>query len=454
MRLFRIPVLLALSAAVLAGVPLTAQVPQKPPTPKTAVDSTAAAAADSTKADTADSTASDTTDNAAANVTDSIAASATDSTDSTRTDSTPTLERPPEPPEPAARWRTSWFPYLAGGANDSPVLSFRLRHWQAADYEARSTYTAAFNADAGIAPKGSRYVSATFRVPEYWKGWRLAAQATAERQARLGYFGLGNDTEFDKNASTDEMPFPYRMRRTRYRVLAEVTRQIKGPLHAALLTGYTRARFTSLPGSSAFKTDFPSGDFTQHDVSGRLALIYDTRDNEYNTHQGLLLEAGTQAGTGGNGYTRQYAILRGYLQVREGTVLAARLAGAGMGGTSSLDARFTLPGWEKEVPVLGGQYSHRGLDYGRLTGRGVLFGNFEVRHDVLPFGDLGAITLVAFLDAGRVFEKEGFKLTTKDMKVGGGGAIALRILRSTILEFNFGTGPDGFNFSVGNGWMF
>jgi outer membrane protein assembly factor BamA len=363
-------------------------------------------------------------------------------------------EGTPEPGEPAARWRTSWFPYLAGGANDTPVLSIRLRHWQPAEYEARTTYTAAFNADAGIASRGSRYVSATFKAPGYWKGWRLALQATAERQARLGYFGLGNDTQFDKNADTDETPFPYRMRRTRYRGMAEVTRQIKGPLQVALLTGYTRARFTSLPGPSAFVTDFPSGDFTEHDVSGRLALIYDTRDNEYNTHQGLLLEAGSQVGSGGDGYTRQYAILRGYLQVREGTVLAARLAGSGMGGTSSLDARFSLPGWEKEVPVLGGEYSHRGIDYGRLTGRGVLFGNFEVRHDVLPFGDLGAVTLVAFLDAGRVFEEEGFRLTTKDMKVGGGGAVALRILRSTILEFNFAGGPDGFSFSVGNGWMF
>lgn len=444
MRSFRISMLLMLFA-VLAGAPMSAQVPQKAPTPK---------AADSTAADTTDSTAADTRDSTAANAIDSIAASAVDSTDSTRTDSTPTIERPPELPEPAARWRTSWFPYLSGGANDSPVLSFRVRHWQAADYEARSTYTAAFNADAGIAPKGSRYVSASYRAPEYWKGWRLVLLGAAERQARLGYFGLGNNTVFDKDADTPQMPFLYRMRRTRYRVTAEVTRHIKGPLHVALQTAYTRARVTALPGPSVFRTDFPSGDFTQHDVSGRLALIYDTRDNEYNTHQGLLLEAGTQAGTGGDNYSRQYAILRGYLQVREGTVLAARLAGAGMGGTSSFDARFTLPGWEKEVPVLGGQNSHRGIDYGRLTGRGVLFGNFEVRHDVLPFGDLGAITLVAFLDAGRVFEQEGFKLTTKDMKVGGGGAVAIRILRSTILEFNFGGGPDGFQFSVGNGWMF
>jgi hypothetical protein len=38
--------------------------------------------------------------------------------------------------------------------------------------------------------------------------------------------------------------------------------------------------------------------------------------------------------------------------------------------------------------------------------------------------------------------------------VGGGGGIALRILRATIFVFNFAGGPDGFNFSVGNGWMF
>jgi len=361
---------------------------------------------------------------------------------------------PGEVPEPAPRWRTSWFPYLAGGANDTPVLAFRVRHWQPADYEARSTYTAALNADAGIASRGSRYLSVSYRAPAYWDGWRLSVQGAMERQARYGYFGLGNDTEFDKDADTDETPFPYRMRRTRYRVTAEVTREIKSPFQVALLTGFTRARFTSLPGPSAFVSDFPSGEITQHDFSGRLALIYDTRDNEYNTHQGLLLEAGTQAGSAEDGYTRQYAIFRGYLQVREGTVLAARLAGSGMGGTSSLDARFTIPGWEKEIPVLGGEYSHRGLDYGRLTGRGTLFGNFEVRHDLLPFGDLGAISLFAFLDAGRVFEAENFRLTAEDLKVGGGGGVAFRILRSTIITLNFAGGPDGFNFSLGNGWMF
>ncbi|MEO6056067.1 MAG: BamA/TamA family outer membrane protein [Gemmatimonadales bacterium] len=357
-------------------------------------------------------------------------------------------------PPPGARWRTSYFPYLTGGANDSPVLAFRLRHWQPADYEARTTYTAALNADAGIAPRGSRFVSLQFKAPGLRDGWRLAAQGVLERQSRYGFTGLGNETRYDTDLVGKDNPFLYRMRRTRYRLSAEVTRRIKGPFQVALLTEYEHARFTSLPGPSVFASDFPSGELKQDDVAGRLALVYDTRDNEYNTHQGLLLEAGTQIGSGGDGYTRQYAILRGYLSVREGTVLAARIAGSGMGGTPSLDARFTLPGWERQVPVLGGEYSHRSLDYGRLTGRGTLFANVEVRHDLLPFGDLGAIALLAFLDAGRVFEQEDFRLTTEDMKVGGGGGIALRILRSSIFTFNFAGGPDGFNFSVGSGWMF
>jgi len=147
-------------------------------------------------------------------------------------------------------------------------------------------------------------------------------------------------------------------------------------------------------------------------------------------------------------------VLRGYVSPREGTVIAARLAASGMGGDPTLNARYYVPTWENQIPVLGGQYSHRSFDTGRFAGKHVLFGNLEVRHDLLPFGDLGAITLLAFLDAGRVFEGESFELTADDVKVGGGGGVALRILRSSIFTFNFAGGPDGFNYSVGSGWMF
>jgi outer membrane protein assembly factor BamA len=357
-----------------------------------------------------------------------------------------------EPPR-APPWRTSYFPYLTGGTNDGPVLAFRVRYWQPADYEDRVTARAALNADAGITSRGSRHAYLQFRAPRIKQGWRLDTKVGARREVRYGYFGLGNETQFNKDTVTDAEPFIYRVRRTRYRGLVEVTREITGPLSAAVLGDVESTRFTALPGPSIFKTDF-SPELKQTDVSGRLALVYDTRDNEYSTHQGLLLEAGAQVGSGGAGYTRLYTVLRGYLTVREGTVVAARLGASGIGGSPPLDARFIIPGWEKEIPVLGGQYSHRSFDTGRLAGRHVLFGNLEVRHDLLAFGDLGAITLLAFTDAGRVFEGENFKLTTKGVKWGGGGGVALRILRSTIFAFNFAGGPDGFNYSVGTGWMF
>jgi Omp85 superfamily domain len=362
-------------------------------------------------------------------------------------------QSPDEPPEQTP-WRTSYFPYLAGGSNDGPVVAFRVRHWQPAEYEDRVTANGALNADVGITPRGSRGAVVHFRAPQLLQHWRLDAKAGALREVRFGYFGLGNDAGYDKDAVTDAQPFLYRVRRTRYRVSTEVTRQLgEGPFQLAVLGDFENARFTSLPGPSLFRSDAGS-ELKQTDASGRLALVYDTRDNEYNTHQGLLLEAGFQAGSGGDGYARLYTVLRGYLTVREGTVVAARLAASGMGGTPSLDARYSIPAWEKEIPVLGGQYSHRSLDTGRLAGKDVLFGNLEVRHDLLAFGDLGAVTLIGFVDAGRVFEGEGFKVTTSDLKVGGGGGIGLRILRSTIFTLNLAGGPDGFNYSVGSGWMF
>jgi hypothetical protein len=61
---------------------------------------------------------------------------------------------------------------------------------------------------------------------------------------------------------------------------------------------------------------------------------------------------------------------------------------------------------------------------------------------------------VAFVDAGRVFEQEHFRITTNGLKVGGGGGIAIRLLRSTIFTFNLARGDEGWNFTMNGGWLF
>jgi outer membrane protein assembly factor BamA len=347
----------------------------------------------------------------------------------------------------------SYFPFISAGDNDGPLISLRAHYWQPAEYEARNTYVAAVDAAAGVTAGGGRYALIQFQGPQRWPGWRVQGGALAERLVRFGYFGLGNDTEKNSDLLTEDNPFLYRVRRIRYRGEAEVTRRIHGPLQVALQGALEQVRFTTLPGPSLFLQDFGEG-IEEDDATARLAVVYDTRDNEYNTRKGLLLEAGALVGSGNDGYSRIYSILRGYYPVREGTIVAARLAGSGMGGTPTLNARYTLPGWERGVTVLGGEWSQRAFDTGRFGGEGTLFGNLEVRHDLLPLGDLGAITLLGFVDAGRVFEGESFRLTTEDLHVGGGGGVAVRVLRSTIFLFNFAGGPDGFNFTMSTSWMY
>jgi hypothetical protein len=78
--------------------------------------------------------------------------------------------------------------------------------------------------------------------------------------------------------------------------------------------------------------------------------------------------------------------------------------------------------------------------------------HLELRQTILDFADFGAVGVVAFLDAGRV--QEGYEGESKDLRVGGGGGISLRILRSTQLGLNFAGGPEGFLFSMGAGWSF
>ena len=350
-------------------------------------------------------------------------------------------------------WRLSYFPYIAGLANDGPAYFLRARYWQPAEYEARNTYTAALDGAVGATSEGSRLALLRFRAPGLWKDWRLDALVGAERLVRYGYFGLGNATEKNDDLVTEDTPFIYRVRRIRYEGRVEVTRRISGPFHAALRAAAVDMKYTTLPGPALFINDFGEG-LDEDEVSGRLALLYDTRNNEYNTTRGLFAEAGVQVGDAEDTYTRVYGVVAGYYPVREGTVIAGRLGGSGTEGTPTLYARASVPAWDREIPVLGGENSHRSFDTGRFLGDGTLFANLEVRHDLFPFGDLGSVTLVGFLDAGRVFEDESFRLTTEDLHVGGGGGVAVRILRTAIFVFNFAGGPDGFNFSFGNGWMF
>jgi outer membrane protein assembly factor BamA len=195
-----------------------------------------------------------------------------------------------------------------------------------------------------------------------------------------------------------------------------------------------------------------------------VAVVLDARDNAFEPNRGVLVEGGVFTGTGGDGYAGGYAIASGFANPAFGTVLAARLGGRSMSSDAPLTARFGIPAWEREVPMLGGPGSHRSLAVGRFAGHSALFGSLELRQVIIDAGDMAGVYGLLFLDAGRVFEgdagvdapssRESFRLTTEDLKVGGGVGVAIRLLRANIFSTSVATGPDGVKVMVGSGWMF
>jgi outer membrane protein assembly factor BamA len=344
-------------------------------------------------------------------------------------------------------WRTSYFPYLSGLSNDGPLISARIRHSQAAPFEERVTARAFVQLDGGIGFRGTRFAVAQFGAPLLVKDWRFSAFTIASRESRYGFFGVGNGTIYDKANVTDADPFFYRVQRTNYYGSVEATRHIVGPLHVAVQLSAQSTKFVAHDEGTSFFLQQMGSSLKQDDAGVRAALVYDSRDTEYDPQHGLLLETGYQVATGGG-------VFRGWMRLREGTVFAARLAGSQLYGQPTLDARYVIPAWERPVPVLGGSFSFRALETGRLAGKGVLLGNFEVRQHLKTFANVVGIVLVGFVDAGRVFEETKFRLTTDDVKVGGGAGIALRFLRTTAFSLSLAQGPDNTRVTFGFGWMF
>jgi outer membrane protein assembly factor BamA len=357
-------------------------------------------------------------------------------------------------PARAQRWVDSRYPYITSGANDFPMLAGRMQWTQPVDdYLSPLPFLGNLSLDGGISFNSSYFLTTQLRLPRLAEGWRLVATAAMVREARLGYFGIGNNSTFDDDLVNDNQPFFYRVRRKRQLVNGEITRRISGPFHASVALGYQHSLLSDLPGPSVFRNEFPS-EVEDDDFTGRISLILDTRDSEFNTTRGVQAEAGVSTGTGGDGYRRVYGIVRGFVSPRDGTVIGARIGGAAMTDSPPLHARFELPTWENMMIIFGGDDTHRAYDEGRFTGEHVLFGNLEVRHNILDLATLGSISAVAFLDAGRVFEQENFRITTDDLHVGGGGGIAIRVLRSTMFTFNLAKGDEGWNFTMNSGWLF
>ena len=117
------------------------------------------------------------------------------------------------------------------------------------------------------------------------------------------------------------------MRRTRYRGVAEVTRALRGPLQVARSRRYRAGPLHHPSRTLDVPVRRPSGG-SSRTTSPAGSRWSTTRATTSTTPiRGCCSRRARRWERRRNGYTRQYAILRGYLQVREGTVLPRAIGG-------------------------------------------------------------------------------------------------------------------------------
>lgn len=355
-------------------------------------------------------------------------------------------------------WRDNFYPYLYYTTTGGLWGALHYGRYSPLGFiERPEPSRASLSVDAGASTQGNYALVVDAQAPAWWQGWRVRGMLAAVRDNRLGYYGLGNDTRYSPDSVAAVGAYFYRLSRTRLLAHATVQRRLVGPVRLLLGGALARTDFRPLPGPSVFRADLAAGRVDTatvpfNDRVVRAGIVLDTRESEIDPHAGLLVEALFASGVG---YTRTTGHARVQLHPLRRLVLAARLGAEGMGGHPPLAVQQEMETSELPFVALGGYRSLRGFYDGRFTGPGKLLGGVEARYAVVAVGDAVEIKLVAFYDAGRVFGPgEAVRLTTTDLHRSGGGEVALRLLRNSLLVVGYGRGSEGGLLLFGTTWSY
>jgi outer membrane protein assembly factor BamA len=325
------------------------------------------------------------------------------------------------------------------------------------DIDRPERYHASVSGDASFSTEGSFRLLALADFPAWWDGWRASLAVAGARANRLGYFGLGNDTPYSRDSVRSGARYFYAVSRTTQQVRATVQRRVVGRLRLLAGGAYEHTSYRALPGANVFRTDLTAGtvDSAQLDISdvaAQVGLVFDTRDNELDPHRGLIVEA--LLGWG-DGYRRQTAQARGFVQPFERLTVAARAAVETMSGDPPLAPLTEMASSERPFVTLGGYYSLRGYYDGRFAAPGKLLGGLEARYALIWAPSVFEVKLVGFYDVGRVFGPgEEVTLTTRGLHQGAGGEVAARFGRNTLIVLGMGFGDEGSQFLFGTTWSY
>lgn len=357
-------------------------------------------------------------------------------------------------PRPA--WDYTVTPFFYYSSVDQWWLAGYFSYYEPiADYHRPEPWSASLRLQGGASTAGSYYLDLDADAPAYWDGWRFGLSATAARANRLGYYGLGNDTQHQADSVTSTSPYFYAVSRTTQLARLNVQRRIVGPLRVLVGAVYEHTTYRELPGTSQFQRDAGAGVIDPSpfsDLAARAGLVLDARDNEIDPHHGGAIEAIYAAG---QHYHRTTVRLQAYVHPTPRLILAGRVAGEEITGTSEISLMQTIERTQRPTIALGGYNSLRGYYDSRFAGPGKLLGGLEARWALINAPAIFEFKLVGFWDTGRVFtEAEGFKLTTAGLHHSGGAEAMLRIGRNTVVVIGGGWGSEGGQFLFGTTWSY
>jgi hypothetical protein len=355
-------------------------------------------------------------------------------------------------------WTSQLYPYAYYSSVDGFWLAGHVAWYSPMGFTQRPEPNFAnVRFDAAASTRGSYLIVADAQAPAYWDGWRAGLTLTAARANRLGYYGQGNDTPYDRDSITPANPYFYRVSRTTQTARLTVQRRVIGPLRVLGGATVEHTDFRTLPGESRFRQDLASGGvdsttvpFSDYVVRG--GLIIDSRDQEVDPHRGAFAEALIARG---RGYTRTTAQARVYLHPLERLMLAGRVGVERMTGAPPVAAQLTMESSDGPFIALGGYRSLRGYYDARFVGPGKLVGGVEARYALIWAPRLIELKLVAFYDVGRVFAAgESLRLTGDGLHSAGGGEVALSLFRNTLFVLGLGKGSEGTQVLFGTTWSY
>ena len=319
-----------------------------------------------------------------------------------------------------------------------------------------------------LTTKGRREISVFVDAPHALPGgWRGGGYLGAERHTATPFYGVGNETTSIDALAEDPNPYFYRFGREGIRFNADFQHTVAGSLRFLIGTGARTTKIDQTPFDSGttllLQQTGGAAIANGRTVTGRVGLVFDTRDRESGPTRGQWIEALAQRGGKVAGathaFTRVTGTARAYVPVTTRLVWAQRVFAQNLSGDVPFYELYTLQGSYKDDEGLGGSSTVRGLPKNRFIGKGVAFANEELRWRAMDFrvrNRQSALILSGFVDAGRVWER-GLSMDGlfSDYHVGVGGGARLGYGENFVVALDVGHSKEAtLPIYIGLGYIF